>query len=223
MDLTVDLPDSRGNFRFVWPLHEPVALINTRPPIYTRHLWKIALFLTWRQNADHFSKLVYGTQKSITKGSTITIHAQVFGHCPNSFCTQRDNFWPKGCYQMKTAFFSLLAFSCDTAFLTDVTLHPFVQSCTIIHFCPSRCRQPYTEHLIMQWSKLTGQTTRAKLEWIKVESELAQSQERDQEKKEHTVQTLTYIPSFRFGKLFLSIFSNCLLEPWCMQTTEANM
>ena len=68
-----------------------------------------------------------------------------------------------------------------------------------------------TEHLIMQWSKLTGQTTRAKLEWIKVESELAQSQERDQEKKEHTVQTLTYIPSFRFGKLFLSIFSNCLL------------
>ena len=33
MDLTVDLPDSRGNFRFVWPLHEPVALINTRPPI----------------------------------------------------------------------------------------------------------------------------------------------------------------------------------------------
>ena len=87
MDLTVDLPDSRGNFRFVWPLHDPVALINTRPPIYTRHLWKIALFLTWRQNADHFSKLVYGTQKSITKGSTITIHAQVFGHCPNSFCT----------------------------------------------------------------------------------------------------------------------------------------
>ena len=87
MDLTVDLPDSRGNFRFVWPLHDPDALINTRPPIYTRHLWKIALFLTWRQNADHFSKLVYGTQKSITKGSTITIHAQVFGHCPNSFCT----------------------------------------------------------------------------------------------------------------------------------------
>ena len=86
MDLTVDLPDSRGNFRFVWPLHDPDALINTRPPIYTRHLWKIALNLTWRQNADHFSKLVYGTQKSITKGSTITIHAQVFGHCPNSFC-----------------------------------------------------------------------------------------------------------------------------------------
>ena len=23
MDLTVDLPDSRGNLSFVWPLHEP--------------------------------------------------------------------------------------------------------------------------------------------------------------------------------------------------------
>ena len=87
MDLTVDLPDSRGNFRFVWPLHEPVALINTRPPIYTRHLWKIILFLTWRQNADHFSKLVYGTEKSKIKGSTITIQAQVLGHYPKSFCT----------------------------------------------------------------------------------------------------------------------------------------
>ena len=87
MDLTADLPDSRGNFMFVWPLHDPVALINTRPPIFTRHLWIIALFLTWRQNADHFSMLVYGTQKSITKGSAITIHAQVFEHCPNSFCT----------------------------------------------------------------------------------------------------------------------------------------
>ena len=87
MDLTVDLPDSRGNFRFALPLHEPVALINTRPPIYTRHLWKIALFLTWRQNADHFSKLVYGTEKSKIKGSTITIQAQVLGHCPKSFYT----------------------------------------------------------------------------------------------------------------------------------------
>ena len=35
MDLTVDLPDSRGNLSFVWPLHEPVALINTGPPVYT--------------------------------------------------------------------------------------------------------------------------------------------------------------------------------------------
>ena len=39
------------------------------------------------QNADHSSKLVFGTQKSITKGIIFTIHAQVFGHCLNSFCT----------------------------------------------------------------------------------------------------------------------------------------
>ena len=31
MDLTVDLPDSRGNLSFVWPLHESVALIRARP------------------------------------------------------------------------------------------------------------------------------------------------------------------------------------------------
>jgi hypothetical protein len=35
MDLTVNLPDIRGNISFVWPLHEPVALINRGPPVYT--------------------------------------------------------------------------------------------------------------------------------------------------------------------------------------------
>ena len=33
MDLTVNLTDIRGNLSFVWPLHEPVALINTGPPV----------------------------------------------------------------------------------------------------------------------------------------------------------------------------------------------
>ena len=35
MDLTIDMPDSNGNLSFVWPLHEPVALINTGTPVYT--------------------------------------------------------------------------------------------------------------------------------------------------------------------------------------------
>ena len=37
MDLTVDLPDSRGNLSFVWFLHEPVDLINTGPQTFVEN------------------------------------------------------------------------------------------------------------------------------------------------------------------------------------------